>query len=105
MSETRLTAVSGNRPDIRDGLLFRIHGSNTIGAKLAPALVPHISEHWCRKGRYQDRKAEEVLVSGSFPGNSTPTEVEIQSYGSATAFNGLEKRACDIGAASPDNHG
>lgn len=101
MSETRLTTVSGSRPDIRDGLLFRIHGSNTIGAKLAPALVAaYFRSIGAGKVDIKDRKAEEVLVGGSFPGNSTPTEVEIQSYGSATAFNGLEKRACDIGAAS-----
>jgi len=81
--------------------VLRLQGSNTIGAKLAPALVEEFLE---RKGAHKVRREaganeEEVRVVGSM-GGTRAWAVEIKSHGSTTAFEGLEKTQCDIGMAS-----
>jgi phosphate transport system substrate-binding protein len=81
--------------------VLRLQGSNTIGAKLAPALV---EEFLKRKGANKIRRErgadeEEVRIIGSM-GHTRAWAVEIKSKGSGTAFEGLEKSQCDIGMAS-----
>ncbi len=81
--------------------VLRLQGSNTIGAKLAPALA---EEFLKRKGANRTRREpgandEEVRIVGSM-GGSRAWAVEIKSHGSSTAFEGLEKAQCDIGMAS-----
>jgi phosphate transport system substrate-binding protein len=81
--------------------VLRLQGSNTIGAKLAPALVEEFLK--C-KGAYKTRRQqganqEELTIVGSM-GGTKAWAVEIKSHGSGTAFEGLEKSACDIGMAS-----
>jgi phosphate transport system substrate-binding protein len=81
--------------------VLRLHGSNTIGAKLAPALV---EEFLKRKGAHKVRrergaKDEESRIIGSM-GGTKAWAVEIQSHGSGTAYEGLEKSLCDIGMSS-----
>jgi serine/threonine protein kinase len=85
-----------------EGVALRLHGSNTIGAKLAPALV----EAFLRKeGAANVRvtsgeKPDEARVSGMLPGNATPTTVEISSHGSSTAFTDLISNGADVGLSS-----
>ena len=81
--------------------VLRMQGSNTIGAKLAPALA---EEFLKRKGAHSTRlepgaNEEEVRIVGSM-GRSRAWAVEIKSHGTGTAFEGLEKAQCDIGMAS-----
>lgn len=81
--------------------VLRLQGSNTIGAKLAPALV---EEFLKRKGAYRTRletgsDPEEVRIIGSM-GRTRAWAVEIRSKGSGTAFEGLAKSRCDIGMSS-----
>ena len=81
--------------------VLRLQGSNTIGAKLAPALV---EEYLKRRGAHKIRREagandEEVRIVASM-GHGKAWEVDISSHGSATAFEGLEKAQCDIGMAS-----
>jgi phosphate transport system substrate-binding protein len=81
--------------------VLRLQGSNTIGAKLAPALV---EEYLKRRGATKTRrepgaKEEEIRIVGSM-GRTKAWAVEIKSHGSGTAFEGLEKSQCDIGMAS-----
>jgi phosphate transport system substrate-binding protein len=81
--------------------VLRLQGSNTIGAKLAPALA---EEFLKRKGANKTRiepgaNEEEVKVIGSM-GRTRAWAVEIKAHGSSTAFEGLEKSQCDIGMAS-----
>lgn len=83
------------------GLILRIHGSNTIGAQLAPALA----EEYLRQKGATDIKtipqgADEVLVQGKLPGDSSPKAIQIAAHGSATAFTDLRDNKCDVGAAS-----
>src|SRR5262249_22973474 len=81
---------------------LRLHGSNTIGAKLAPTLA----EEFLRKQGATDVKtiaganADEATVTGTLPGHAEIAQVDIKSHGSATAFVDLLSGAADIGLAS-----
>jgi len=83
-----------------DEVLFRLHGSNTIGAKLAPALV----QGWLQKNSYTqihsiENAIEEItIVSRNKAG--IKNRVEIKSHGSGTSFKALKKGVADIGMSS-----
>lgn len=77
-----------------------LHGSNTVGAELAPALV----EGWLAKKGYGDRKvqdlgANKVRIIGRNAAGSELT-VELETLGSSTAFRSLKGGVADIGLAS-----
>jgi phosphate transport system substrate-binding protein len=83
-------------------VVLRLHGSNTIGARLAPALAEDFLK---LQGAKEVRtvigsKPEETTVQGTLPGNAAPTVIEIRSHGSATAFEDLLARKTDIGLSS-----
>jgi phosphate transport system substrate-binding protein len=92
-----------------DNIILRIHGSNTIGAKLAPALVEAFLKE---KGYTQIEKVPlrelEVLVRGKKEGSRTFDAVEIKAHGSSTAFDetdenkkvGLIGGYADVGMSS-----
>lgn len=95
------TRTSLNNGGVREGVLFRIHGSNTIGARLAPALAAeYLRNLGASNVEVKELKDEEIAVSGILPGNTVTSVIEIQSHGSSTAFQGLERRMADIGASS-----
>ena len=81
---------------------LRLHGSNTIGAKLAPALVEGLlkKEGATNVITVASTKPDEAVVSGLLPGHSSPTIIEINSHGSATAFADLLDSRADIGLSS-----
>jgi len=80
---------------------LRIHGSNTIGSNLAPALA----EAYLKKvgatriTREPGKNGEEILIKGIISGHDG-IAVEIKSHGSSTAFEGLGADKCDIGMSS-----
>ena len=82
-------------------IALRIHGSNTIGSKLAPALA----EAYLKKAgatkitREQGKDGEEIVIKGLME-KRKGIAVEIKSHGSSTAFEGLEMDQCDIGMSS-----
>ncbi|HEX5515393.1 MAG TPA: substrate-binding domain-containing protein, partial [Gammaproteobacteria bacterium] len=81
---------------------LRLHGSNTLGEKLAPALV----EGLLRKRGYSDVR----LVPGAtttektvyaFPQDDLPElAVQILAHGSSTAFRDLQSGSADMGMSS-----
>jgi PiT family inorganic phosphate transporter len=81
---------------------LRLHGSNTIGAELAPALA----EGFLKRigggdvARAKDAGGHAWVVTAKLPGQSQPAEIEIDAAGSTTAFEDLAQRQCDIGMAS-----
>src|SRR5262245_10047739 len=81
---------------------LRLHGSNTIGARLAPALA----EEFLRKqGATNVRTVnganpDEATVSGVLPGNASPTVIDISAHGSSTGFADLLSGNADIGLSS-----
>lgn len=83
-------------------IILRLHGSNTIGAKLAPSLA---EEFFKQQGAKDVRtvagsNAEEMTVLGILPGDSSPKQIEIRSHGSTTAFADLLESKSDIGLSS-----
>lgn len=91
-------------PDItaKTVTLFSIHGSNTIGAKLAPALV---SDYLKAKGLDNVRikplqKENEVSVTGDLLHLGKSVQIVIAAHGSSTGFKGLQAGRAQIAAAS-----
>ena len=96
-----LLAVSEGMAQTRETIL-RIHGSNTIGAKLAPALA----EAFLKKMGADSVKVDtivpktEINVEGTFPSKDLIQVIEIRAHGSKTGFQGLKSGACDIAMSS-----
>ena len=81
------------------GYLFRMHGSNTIGAKLAPALVKrYLADLGAENITEKEKAKEEMEIAAKLDGKEI--KVEINSHGSTTGFGDLENSLCDIGMAS-----
>ncbi|WP_228768516.1 substrate-binding domain-containing protein [Shewanella sp. TC10] len=81
-------------------LLFRLHGSNTIGEKLAPALLEAFFAQqgfneftWVQGESSVERTME-------FNDNGVTKAVELHAHGSGTAFKGMLSGVADIGMAS-----
>jgi PiT family inorganic phosphate transporter len=81
---------------------LRLHGSNTIGAELAPSLA----EGFLKKlggndvTRTKDSGGHAWVVTAMLPGQTQPAEIDIDAAGSATAFEDLATKQCDIGMSS-----
>lgn len=82
-------------------IILKLQGSNTIGAELAPALAEEFlkKQGAVRIRRVPGKNHEEQLVEGIMEGCRNRA-VEIKAHGSATAFEGLQANACDIGMSS-----
>ena len=80
--------------------LFRLHGSNTIGEKLAPRLVEAYLMSQGANNVHTETGVNPVekVVSGEVHGHVE--YVEIEAHGSATAFADMLKDKTDIGMAS-----
>ncbi len=80
---------------------LRLHGSNTIGRDLAPALAERF---FASLGATEVRRLpgaeDEMTVEGKLPGEPRATAIEIQAHGSSTAFADLALGSADIGMAS-----
>lgn len=94
------TGVSA--PGVSGRTILRLSGSNTIGSGLAPALAQEfLKEQGAADARIgPGANDEEKMVEGTLPGDSSPSIIQIQAHGSATAFTALADGSCDIGMAS-----
>ncbi|MGA2447116.1 MAG: inorganic phosphate transporter [Polyangiaceae bacterium] len=81
---------------------LRIHGSNTIGAELAPALARAFLEQRRAEGIRVDKSPTGLgwVVSGTLPGEKAPMRFEIDASGSEAAFEDLANGTADLGMAS-----
>lgn len=103
--ESRLK-VKGNAPVAgnlvkSDKPLFRLHGSNTIGEKLAPRLVEAYLMSQGANNVHTDISAtspNEKVISGEINGHIE--FIEVHAHGSGTAFTGLLKDETDMGMSS-----
>lgn len=79
--------------------VLRLGGSNTIGAKLAPALVAaFFREEGCRDVETRSPAPEQIVVACEL--NGKPLVATVAAQGSSTAFEGLGGSTFDIGMAS-----
>ena len=81
---------------------LRLHGSNTIGAELAPALAEAFltSRGATDVHRERDVRGHAWVVSGKLPHEPKPFDIEIDASGSETAFADLESGTADLGMSS-----
>src|ERR1700726_5023612 len=100
-AEAQRPASSPEQPVNRVAL--RLHGSNTIGKELVPALCEEFLkfEGATSVERKPRQKEDETDVEGVLPNESTdPLTFEVEAHGSKTAFEDLAAGDCDIGMAS-----
>ncbi len=82
--------------------LFRLHGSNTIGESLAPALL---KAFWEREGvsdislKQLDAEVERDMLVRRNQGDD-PQRIELKAHGSSTGFKGLATQQTDLAMAS-----
>lgn len=82
-------------------LLFRMHGSNTIGEKLAPALAEaYLKLKGAMATQTIDTAPDERRVSANDKVGPVRPGIEIFAHGSATAFKDLQAGTTNIGMAS-----
>lgn len=89
-------------PQIQETTILRLHGSNTIGAKLGPALAREFLKRVHHATAIDQRNgpvADEQVVIGTLK-DGKKLAIEIAAHGSSTAFKGLDLEKCDIGMAS-----
>jgi glucose/mannose transport system substrate-binding protein len=82
---------------------LRLHGSNTIGKELAPALCEDFLkfEGATSVQRKPGPKEDETEIEAVLPNESSePLTFEVHAHGSKTAFEDLAAGKCDIGLAS-----
>jgi phosphate transport system substrate-binding protein len=85
--------------------LVRLHGSNTIGAELAPALAEaFLAKETGAAAPVRKHVAEDEIRVEARGSDGEVSAIEIQAHGSATAFGDLANDACDIGMASRRIH-
>lgn len=82
-------------------VLLRMHGSNTIGEKLGPALAEgYLKLKGATSTEQKELAPDERQVIGDEPGAASRPTVEVFAHGSATAFKDLGAQAADLGMAS-----
>ena len=83
-----------------ENLLFRLHGSNTIGAQLGPELV----KRWFKRQGYTNIRQTEINENeyqiSAWNDQGDIREVEIKAHGSSTGFKSLLKGETDIAMSS-----
>jgi len=90
-------------PRPRSSVALRLHGSNTIGKELAPALCEEFLKFQGATSvqRKPGPKEDETDIEAVLPSESAePLTFEVQAHGSKTAFEDLAAGQCDIGLAS-----
>ena len=92
-----LVTILGNPASARD---LEIHGSNTVGEKLAPTLIAGFLEHQGADAvRIEETKTEnEKNIAGVL--NAKPFTGRVAAHGTDTGFAGLKSGAADLAAAS-----
>jgi len=81
--------------DAQDERLFSMHGSNTVGAKLAPALVEaYFRQRGAQQVTSRAGGANEMLIEADLPEGKR--QIAIASHGSNTGFQDFFAGKCDI---------
>ncbi len=91
-------------------LSIRLHGSNTIGGELAPALAEaFLQRRTAAKAIVRKRTAPDEVRVEARDGDRTIEAIEVFAHGTATGFQDLAGGSCDMAMASrrirPDEAG
>ena len=87
-------------PPVAFHLLARVHGSNTIGAELGPALAEAFLQKETGATAVRKHLAEDEMRVESRTNDGEIEAIEIHAHGSSTAFHDLANGACDVGMSS-----
>ena len=92
--------IGAKAPPVAAETLLRIHGSNTIGRTLLPALVKVFlkQEGYDNINEKKGDNEDESFIIGER--NSQNDQIEIHAHGSKTAFIDIGNSLCDIGSSS-----
>ena len=94
-------SLFGDMPSGRYQHLFRIDGSNTIGAELGPALAEAwLTSHGASKLSRVPMAENETRITGYLESIGSHVIIDIAAHGSGTGFKALSKGLTDIAAAS-----
>lgn len=78
---------------------FRLHGSNTIGEKLAPMLLEgFLKQQGINNFSWQNKAPLERVLN--YQKGDKHFAIELHSHGSSTAFASLKNKTADIGMSS-----
>jgi len=80
--------------------LVRLHGSNTIGSDLVPALAEAFLRQRTGATVVRRRDGQDTIVVEAHDGVRTLESIEVEGHGTATAFQDLAAARCDVGMAS-----
>jgi len=100
LSPMLLSLVFASKLAAADTPQVHIHGSNTIGAELMPALIEHYgqTQTWNTERRVANNETSTFVFQNA---QQQPTlNVGLQAKGSSTAFKGLLNGSAHIGMAS-----
>ncbi len=86
----------------QQGELFSLHGSNTVGARLAPELAKDFMEAkgLTRVSIVNQDVENEYQVVGYHPDTRQPFIINLAAHGSSTAFTALAEGRAQIGMSS-----
>lgn len=87
---------------LRPRTLLRLHGSNTIGARLGPELARRYLV-WLGAdsvGDIESSSPEERTIEGVFSARGESLRIEIEAHGSSTGFTDMDAGVCDVAMAS-----
>ncbi len=97
----RTSSPTAAPPPAPAKVVLRIHGSNTLGAELLPALAEDFLK---KEGASTVRRVEtapnEWRIEATTARSVEPIAIQIKAHGSSTAFTDIGGGAADIGAAS-----
>jgi len=96
-----LTVSASSLPIPEQGPVLRIHGSNTIGAALGPALVQGLMRQQGLVKIHSETPdtANELRIVGE-TAQGRRVEVELAAHGSSTGFTALKTGTADVAASS-----
>jgi phosphate transport system substrate-binding protein len=81
--------------------LLRLHGSNTIGAELVPALAEaYLAHRTGARATVRRRTGADEMTVEARDGERVLDAIEVFAHGSSTAFVDLGSGTCDIGMSS-----
>ena len=88
-------------PTLPAKVVLRIHGSNTLGAELLPAMAEaYLKREGASSVRRISTAANEWRIEATITRSIEPVAIEIRAHGSGTAFKDIGEGAADIGASS-----
>ncbi len=82
-------------------ITYEVVGSNTIGAKLMPALIKaYLQRLGATDLKEEHPEHEESIISYLLPGNAAREAVAIRAHGSSTSFKALGNESAQLGMSS-----